>query len=218
MEIITFDELDSTNDYLKKNHSKYKKNTVIRALKQTNGRGRFSRVWESKEDLTFSILFNENNPHHFIAPLAINNILNKLNYNSSIKWPNDILIDNKKVSGILIEKIFCGEDNVTIVGIGINISKRDEYAYLFNHTNFDSEYILKCIIDEYCELMLLPVNILKQLYITKSSIINKDVIYNNITYKVIDINENAELVVINEECRIVINANEIDYNTMEIKK
>ncbi|MFI3252342.1 MAG: biotin--[acetyl-CoA-carboxylase] ligase [bacterium] len=218
MEIITFDELDSTNDYLKEFHDKYENFTTIRAIKQKKGRGRFERVWTSKKDLTFSILFKESFPHHFIAPLTINTVLNNSGFNSVIKWPNDILIDGVKTCGILIEKIFSGKKSVDIVGIGINVEKRSDFNYLHKYKKIKPANLLKTIVKLYSFFCTLPVDELRDLYITKSTIINKEVEYKNEQYKVVNINLNGELVISNEKEEKIVNAYEIDCTTMIIKK
>lgn len=121
-EIITFYELPSTNDLLKLRYEDFRHKSVIHAHKQTNGRGRFDRIWESTSDLTFSILFKKPYPHSLIAPIAIVETLAKYDIAASIKWPNDIIVHEKKVAGILIEKVFDGNDIVCeIVGMGINL-------------------------------------------------------------------------------------------------
>ncbi|MFI3330057.1 MAG: biotin--[acetyl-CoA-carboxylase] ligase [bacterium] len=218
MEIITFDELGSTNDYLKEFHEKYNSGTVIRAIKQSNGRGRFDRVWNSKKDLTFSILFKESLPHHFIAPLTINRVLQTSGFNSTIKWPNDILVDGIKTCGILIEKIFVNKKSVDIVGIGINIERRSDFNYLHKYKRVKPANILKAIVKLYSFFCTMSIDELRDLYILNSSIINKEVEYNNMHYKVTDINSNGELIICNNNESIVVNANEIDYTTMTIKK
>ena len=55
------DEIDSTNTYFKNNYNLYPNDSVLIALKQTNGRGRYNRLWLSDNDLTFSILKYEKN-------------------------------------------------------------------------------------------------------------------------------------------------------------
>ncbi len=132
--IISFREIDSTNTYAKKmeeltgNHG-----TVILAEKQTKGRGRFNRAWESEsgKNLTFSILIEPETeiPNIGVVPLctgaAIIEILCKyLNLNAECKWPNDILINGKKVCGILVESTYLNNKiNKLIIGIGINVNQ-----------------------------------------------------------------------------------------------
>lgn len=218
MEIITFNELDSTNDYLKENHEKYDDFTVVRAVMQTKGRGRFDRIWNSKKDLTFSMLFKKSLPHHFIAPLTISTVLNTNGFDASIKWPNDILIDNQKVSGILIEKIFSGKQSDDIVGIGINIEPRDDFNYLEKYKKVDVNSLLNSILELYTYFSKFTIEKLRESYLRKCITLKKEVIYNGHTYKAIDVNSNGELIIANMFKKITVNANSIDFKTAKIKK
>lgn len=128
--IIKFDEIDSTNDYLKRTYLNYGEKTVIVANYQTSGRGRMNRIWiDSKNNnLSFSILLypKTNEPHSTIALMAcasVFEVLSEILPNVVIKWPNDILINHKKVCGILVESIYEGNSiRCIIIGIGINVN------------------------------------------------------------------------------------------------
>ena len=94
--------------------------SVISTCHQTNGRGRMGRVWEdAKGNLKASIVLPKpkKNAHlyTFLISLAVAKTLSQLS--PKIKWPNDILIDGKKVCGILLE----ATQNSLIIGIGINV-------------------------------------------------------------------------------------------------
>ena len=97
---------------------------------QTAGRGRFDRKWFSPEfeNLYFSILLIEKplRPNFEILMAVSNSILKTLkNYNieTFIKWPNDIILNNKKLAGILIENKYKAEKlEFTVVGIGLNVN------------------------------------------------------------------------------------------------
>ncbi len=107
---------------------------VIHAANQSDGKGRHNRVWQSASgNLYFSFLLRPNCPPCEIGQisltlgLAISDYINKTishSYNSVLKWPNDILIDNKKCCGILIDAspIIHNEIEYIIVGIGVNIN------------------------------------------------------------------------------------------------
>ncbi len=220
MKIINFEELESTNTYLKEHYNEYDDCTVIRAFKQTKGRGRFARIWESKNDLTFSILFKTKKiAHHFIAPLAVSSALAINSVKSVIKWPNDILVEGKKVCGILIEKILNKDTNIDIVGIGVNIEERENYSYLNFYKEIKPSLLLEDIIKMYNYYGTMSIVELHKLYKEKNFIINKDIIYNETSYKAVDINYHNELVLENIDKEIiVVNANELDLNTMSIKK
>ena len=120
-----YKEVSSTND-IAKDKSVCADNLVIIADVQYMGRGRRGNKWLSqKGNLFFSQMFTAKTKVSdlaFVSSLslveAIKNICNIDNV--SIKWPNDILIDEKKVAGILIEQ---SDNEKVIVGIGVNICK-----------------------------------------------------------------------------------------------
>lgn len=132
---IYADEVSSTNSFLLDKSSGYGQNgTVVLAEKQTAGRGRLDRTWYSQRDqnLTFSILINGNkkissviNLINFSATLAIAmSIENLFQLRTELKWPNDVLVSGKKVSGILIESTSSGNKvERVVVGIGINVNQ-----------------------------------------------------------------------------------------------
>lgn len=132
--IIHLECVDSTNDYLKKIGNDVQEGTVVISEEQTKGKGRLGRNWQSKsgEGIWMSIILKPNiMPYKapfitLIAGAAIVKALNALKTPVEIKWPNDIVINNKKISGILtelsaeIERI-----NHVVVGIGMNVKSLD---------------------------------------------------------------------------------------------
>src|SRR5699024_77241 len=128
--IIKFQTMDSTNDYAKQIGNNADEGTVIVSKEQTKGRGRQGRTWASPKDkgLYFSIILKPNMNMEdiqnitLISAIAIHRALKRLNIDVQIKWPNDIVKDNKKIAGILTEIKFNGEFiDYLVVGIGINI-------------------------------------------------------------------------------------------------
>lgn len=133
MEIKTFDVLDSTNEYLK-NKEKLEEYEVVIAKTQTNGRGKRGSVWISNEGAAlFSFVIDSigyDDKVTIYTGFIVRNILHKLikktfaenveNY-LKFKWPNDVYYKDKKLCGILCEKV--GEK--IIVGIGINVNNND---------------------------------------------------------------------------------------------
>ena len=102
--------------------------------KQTNGRGQMGTAWNSKEgqNLTVSVFkdisFLKIEQHFFISIVTSLALLKTLRTFSitrlSIKWPNDILSENLKVCGILIENIIKQNNfNASIIGIGLNVNQ-----------------------------------------------------------------------------------------------
>ena len=119
--IYRHDQVDSTNVIAKK----LPYNSVAIADAQTKGKGRFERGWSSgKGGIYLSIVLktttNTIQHYTFIAALAVFKALYPLTNKSKIKWPNDILINRKKVCGILTENVFFKDSKKSIIGIGIN--------------------------------------------------------------------------------------------------
>ena len=131
--IIELSSVDSTNNYLidLSQNISLVEGTVVVAKEQTAGKGQRNNRWSSeagkslcisillkpKLDVSQQFLFNK-----FIA-LSLCQALNNYSLTTKIKWPNDILIDSKKVAGILVENSIRGSKiEKSIVGIGVNIN------------------------------------------------------------------------------------------------
>jgi len=124
-DIHYFKKLLSTNDKAKS----YSEGSVIIAEEQSKGRGRFRRKWSSaKGGLYVSIvLYPAEQPGYltFIAAISIQRAIKKLvGLNTKLKWPNDVLYDDKKLCGILSEGVFSGKNSKMIVGIGLNSNNK----------------------------------------------------------------------------------------------
>jgi len=123
-------EVGSTNDWAKElAELDALEGTVAVAETQTSGRGRLGRKWISpKGGLWFSIIFRPKlKPHEtvklvFLACLAVAETLRDLyGLKAETKWPNDVLVDGRKVCGILSEMKTVGEKvEYAIIGIGVN--------------------------------------------------------------------------------------------------
>ena len=147
MKIIKLDAIDSTNSYLKKLLTKESLDdlTVVISKHQTKGKGRNGNIWanDASLNLAFSIYkrFNSLNINNkfilnLISSIAVFHLLseNKLN-KLTIKWPNDIMSENKKISGILIENSVKGNFiNHSVIGVGVNVNQR-KFKNLTNATS-----------------------------------------------------------------------------------
>ena len=136
MKLIKLDAIDSTNIYVKELIAKgdIKNYTAIISKYQTRGRGRNNNIWldEPSKNLNFT-LYKEFNTFkienkfllNIISSISVFNLLKKYNLkNQSVKWPNDIMSGNKKISGILIENNIRGKlINYSVMGIGINVNQ-----------------------------------------------------------------------------------------------
>ena len=136
MKLIKLDAIDSTNIYVKELIAKgdIKNYTAVISKYQTNGRGRNNSIWqdEPSKNLNFT-LYKEFNSFkienkfllNIISSISVFKLLKKYNLkNLSVKWPNDIMTGNKKISGILIENNIRGKlINYSVIGIGINVNQ-----------------------------------------------------------------------------------------------
>lgn len=137
MNLISFDSLPSTNEFLmelsKKDANSW---TVIYAKNQTKGKGYAGNEWKVivGENLTFSFLlktaysFQELIYFNQWISNTICSFLKQFSANVKVKWPNDIILNNKKVCGILIENHRTNGVMNSVIGIGINVNQTD-----FNH-------------------------------------------------------------------------------------
>ena len=129
--IIRLDEVDSTNSYLKgRNDLLQQHGLVVIADMQTSGRGRVGREFVSLrgKNLTFSVVLHPELPLgeiqvlSLLAGVAVSRVLEKYLNKIRLKWPNDVLVCEKKICGILLEAITIPEQSfpVLVMGIGLN--------------------------------------------------------------------------------------------------
>ena len=140
-----YHEIDSTNDEAKRIELVTDFHVII-AEKQTKGRGRLGKKWSSPHSGNiYMTICTENDlsklPISLITGLickkAINRISNKLII--TLKWPNDILLNNKKIGGILVESEVYNKKIRTIIGIGININIKKEESWWGDLSKFSIE-------------------------------------------------------------------------------
>lgn len=135
--------------------------TIVITDNQTKGKGQVGAVWDSEmgKNLTFSMLVKD----LLVGGLSVLNLnalvsisiikaLEKFKIkNLAIKWPNDILSEQKKIAGILIENIFKGNNEiVSIIGIGLNVNQlrfenlpQASSLAILNNKEFDKDLILE---------------------------------------------------------------------------
>lgn len=199
-DIIYFSQLNSTNRYAKDYDVESDK--IIITSYQYKGRGRYDRVWESIEDnnLTFTIIKEFDIPEkyvyilNFYTSLIILKSIKKifpeyLHKNFSLKWPNDILINNKKFGGILSELINLKDKNKKfIIGIGLNVNQKEFPSSIMHKATslrletgiiFNLEDLLIGVVKEFYENVKLLENIdnLIKIWKEESLLINKEIIF-----------------------------------------
>ena len=126
---LHFEEIDSTNSYIKDNYQNLDDFTFVSTSFQRKGRGRNDHIWLSQKNvnLMFSLLLKGEHASlggllSIITAFSIAKVLEeKYELNKAeIKWPNDIYVDDKKICGILLE----GElPNYVIIGVGLNVNQ-----------------------------------------------------------------------------------------------
>jgi BirA family biotin operon repressor/biotin-[acetyl-CoA-carboxylase] ligase len=128
--LVELAEVDSTNkELLRRLDSETPEFFAVTADKQTAGLGRLGRNWvtEAGKSLAVSILLRPTSRSQtdwitIMAGLALSSALEKHGLVVSLKWPNDLLVDGKKLSGILAEMV---DLNTVVLGIGINIKPQE---------------------------------------------------------------------------------------------
>ena len=171
MNIIRLEEVDSTNLYAKKNLVALPDRTVILAKRQTSGRGRFDRTWIDLggDNIFMSLILKPSDSFMQCYPnltqyfsLILCQTLEEYGLNPKIKWPNDVLINGKKIAGILSETVVHGSIfNGLVLGIGINLNSdtksldmiKDKEATALNLEidveNIDSEKFLDKLLNKF---------------------------------------------------------------------
>lgn len=142
--IMYFQTIDSTNNKAKELANISDNGTVIISEEQTSGRGRLGRVWKAPKfkGVWMSIILKPDiDPPNVpkitqVGAAAVIKTLNDFNIKAYVKWPNDIILNNKKVCGILTE--MSGElnrINYVVMGIGINVNiKKEEFSEALRDT------------------------------------------------------------------------------------
>lgn len=130
MKFLKFNEIDSTNNYMRDNISTFQNYDIVSAKIQTSGRGRKGNTWLSPEGMAlFSFLLKpekelsifEATKLPLLAGISTLSALKKIkNGNYSFKWTNDIFFNFKKLCGILVERV----KNDFVIGVGINVKNK----------------------------------------------------------------------------------------------
>ena len=238
MKLIKLNAIDSTNEYIKINKSIFDKELVcIYTFNQTMGRGQRGRYWESEPYKNLCVSF-----YKLLSNKASKDILFKLNMivglkmirilkkysipKLSIKWPNDILSENKKIAGILIETSLKNNLlNDFIIGIGLNVNQTDFHDLLnasslknIMKQEFDLNKLIKDFIKEFSDFNLkldsvsledLKLDYLKNLYGT-NSFLKYQYKGSKILGKIVDVKSS-------ERIKIMVNNIVSTYNLKDLK-
>ncbi|MGQ9662167.1 MAG: biotin--[acetyl-CoA-carboxylase] ligase [Kiritimatiellia bacterium] len=163
--LLIFDVLPSTNTWVSRHANELRHGDVVQAIHQNAGRGRFDRAWLAPADrgLTLTIFLDgARKPKWltlrsgFIAALAVQATLAAKRVKASVKWPNDVIVNGRKIAGILAER---GTDrDFVVLGIGLNVnltrSDLERVPLLQPATSLRIETGTKHAIEEVCRLLL----------------------------------------------------------------
>lgn len=216
-EIIHIDETDSTNRWLVANRTEGQNPCVVVADYQTAGRGCGTNKWESErgKNLLFSMLIYPTEiaiNKQFVVSMAVANSIAAVvakyveKRTVSVKWPNDIYIDDKKICGILIEnRLQGGVIKDSIIGVGLNVnqlcfvSDAPNPVSMANVTGrqFDREQLLQELLEafqqEWADLEGVRERYLQQLYRRKGFFRYRDA-YGECTAEIVTVEADGHLV------------------------
>lgn len=208
---IYYKNLPSTNTFLKENYDKYNHYTVIICHDQTSGRGRLDRKWEMEpgKNIAMSILLKpkqitEVAKLSHLASAAVFLALSKYSPHFQIKWPNDILLNGKKVSGILLESVYKEKFLAIIIGIGINVNTtifspqiKNKATSLKNELkqDFNLDLIIDDVLENFDFFYSQNNNEYLDICRNNSSIIGKNVYLDGKNIYVIDLLNNGNLLI-----------------------
>tara|TARA_Y100000590_G_scaffold470757_1_gene669531 strand:+ start:14061 stop:14810 length:750 start_codon:yes stop_codon:yes gene_type:complete len=197
IEFYYFEKVNSTMDVSKKLFFENKSTLLICSAQQTSGRGRLGNKWISnKGNIFFSLRFvpkvdlKKFYQIGILSCISIKKTLKKFGIsNVSIKWPNDIIVENMKIGGVLTETFFKNNYNYCTVGIGINFInsptiKKYSTTYIKKYNssiNFEIflTFLIKMIINSYNKWNDSKYNNLIDEYKKSLIFFGKEVIINN---------------------------------------
>lgn len=167
-EIIYKEEIESTQDFAKERlkEKNCKNGSIVICDNQTNGKGTKGKAWisEKNKNITMTIILNDNIKLSKLEGLTLkiaevirDVILELYNYELTIKEPNDLLLNNKKICGILTESsIIQNKVNHLLIGIGFNVNQENFDEDLNNiatslKKEYNKEYEIEEIINKILE-------------------------------------------------------------------
>ncbi len=238
MQVLSLETVDSTNLYAKNNIGELSNCTVIHALRQTSGRGRFTRKWVDLGDgnlfLSFVLKpetkFSSSFPNitQYLS-VVLCKVLETFGVEPQIKWPNDVLVNGKKIAGILCEAVNEGGCfKGLVLGIGVNLNAFDCDLNLVSDkvitalnleiSNSVDVYafrnkLMSEFSQNYEKFLEMGFEFIKEDYISKLVVLNKDIsvqVLNDVkTGFVKGVTNTGELVLENQEKEFVLTIGDI---------
>lgn len=206
--IIRFEEISSTNDFIKENLDSLEDGTVVISKVQTKGRGRSNHAWQSIEgNLYVSILLKdtivEPFEHVINASVSLIRLLENYGLKPYIKYPNDILVGHQKIAGILIERVI--SDHIDcVIGIGLNVNqvRFDELENkatsikIQSKNHYDLNIVLSDLMKIYNEVLKEGFNSAFIDYISLSYVIGKYIYIDQIRYSIKEVQKDGSLLLL----------------------
>lgn len=212
MELVYLEEVGSTNQYAKDNINKLCNMSVVYTYNQTNGRGRLDRKWSytGEDNIYASIILKPSSEMKEVYSnltqylcVVLCETFEEYGVSARIKWPNDIKINDKKISGILAEAagVNIGGGSYSyklegiVLGVGINLNAKIENLSKINQAatslnieigrDVDKKIFLKKLLDKFClrydNFIEEGFQLIRKDYIRRANFLNKEV-----TVKVFD--------------------------------
>lgn len=129
-QVVHHEQIDSTNTRAlnELRAGKAEDGTVHVADRQTAGRGSGGKTWLSGDGLglSFSVVLrgeHRSRPLPFLPAVAVADTLREHGVDAHVKWPNDVLVEDRKIAGILIEAVLEGAKRAWVIGVGVNINQ-----------------------------------------------------------------------------------------------
>lgn len=238
MKVIELDQVDSTNSYAKSKCTVLPDRTVVYAHKQTAGRGRLERSWVDlgEGNLFMSFVLKPSNEFNEIYPnitqylsVTLCKVLESYGLKPEIKWPNDVLIQGKKIAGILSETVMQGSTlKALVVGIGVNLNSNQKLIdeipnKIATSLNIEvgksvdlKDFMTKLVdkfFENYDEFLEHGFVLIKEDYINRNCFLNKELnvqIFNNIESGLAkSINDKGELILLKDDKELVLTIGDI---------
>ena len=238
MQVISLDTIDSTNLYAKKNIDSLSDGSVIHALRQTSGRGRFDRKWVDLGDGNLFVSFVLKPSSDFTESFAnltqylsvtLCKLLETYGVEPQIKWPNDVLINGKKIAGILCEVVNHGTKfKGLVLGLGVNLNAFDcdldlvsdkvitalnlEISEPVNVYAFRNK-LMALFDQDYEKFLKMGFEFIKSYYISKLIVLNKDIsvqVLNDVKSGLVKgVTDSGELILENDNKEFVLTIGDI---------
>lgn len=205
MNLFYLEEVESTNKYAKENIKNIEDKSVIYTSNQTAGRGRLQRKWNylGKDNIYASIVLKPSSEMKEVYSnltqylcVVLSETFEEYGVKPTIKWPNDIQIKGKKISGILAEGVN-GKNGLEglVLGFGVNLNCEEKLLNEINQPatslnleigmEIDKEKFLKTLLDKFClrydNFIEEGFQLIRKDYIRRANFLNKEV-----TVKVFD--------------------------------